>query len=155
MSTDNRNTLVVVALIVSMTLGALVLGALQPPRLQIERLTALSGTPIQTIQIEFVPDLSQVDATLYDCKVFPQSETAEWSQRGPDVRIAVIASSEAKLDELQKQTLLRALWSMADMAAVTPLPISYDPASQWQLTPALRAQAEELGDWLNRKGFVR
>src|SRR5262245_12874195 len=99
MNSDTRNKLVVVALIVSMTLGVLVLGASQPARRAQMHLTAFDErTRIESVRIEFVPDLGLVDATAYNCKIFPREKQAEWVQQSADVRIAVVASRAGKLD---------------------------------------------------------
>jgi len=162
MTADKRNTSIVVALILSMTVGAQVLLWLEPgtPRWQGDvSLIAERAIPIQEVEVVYVrPDMSD-DAVLVPddgrslCVVSAEGQPA-WSAGDPRVRLAVVGSEADRLSNEQKRTLLWALQNMSRASGRDLVPVRLAVDSDVRHNEALPVQAADLCDFLLRKQII-
>lgn len=153
---DARNTRVVVALLLTMTAGALLLLWLepQPPRRTgIPALMAASGTTVETVTIEYGPQ-REVSTAGVGCLILPSGQW-DWTPDGPHLRLMVVGSGAEVLPDAQKKALLTVLSSLRLRQGDRPLRVRLQPASDVRVTPALPREARDLCDLLQRKGWVR
>jgi hypothetical protein len=165
MAADKRNTSVVVALIVSMTVGAQVLLWLEswmaPERLHWEGqtlLTAASATPVS--EVELFLTAAPVDVQAVGNEYAPDSicviESADrvrWIPRGTVVRLIVVADGPDVLSDGLKAMLLRVLDNM-HQAGPHAVPVALAPECDPRLDSELPPTAHDLRALLVRKGFI-
>jgi len=112
-SNDVRNTRVVVALILAMTVGARALLWLEPtaPASAVSMpLMAAGGTPVENVTIEY-SRAGETPAAGWDCLIMPDG-TCHWRAAGPQVRLVVKGSETDELPYEQKEALLATLGSV-------------------------------------------
>ena len=113
MTSDTRNTMVVVSLILAMTAGARLLLWLEPGPGKghaTPTLTAISGIPIEDVLVEYVP-VGNVRSVGVDCHLLPDGQLVGRLD-DPHIHLAVIGTDADELTEQQQNTLLRTLGSM-------------------------------------------
>ncbi len=178
MTADKRNTAVVMSLVVSMTIGAVVLLSLEArlaPRRPVyswaanPMLAAERGLRLQELEIGHVVSLAALDPDAQsvmdaDLTVFDTDESiclidregrARWEPRGPRVWLVLIGSaSAAELTIAQKETLLAAIGSLSEKCDADLIPIRLAPELDARYTPDLPPQAVDLRDFLARKRFI-
>ena len=156
MSADKRNTLIVVFLIASMTLGAAILLWLEPPAAGWSPTTLLmaeSVRDIDDVQIEYVGPDASVDLGTYDCVVLP-SGVCRWQPHGPRIHLAVVGAGGQRLSQAQAETLLAVFGSMTQRHGLDLERVWLHPASDARLHLELPPEAHDLCDLLVRKDVV-
>ena len=157
-SSDARNTRVVVCLILAMTAGARVLLWLEPrPSYAnaMRPLTAVDGQPIQSVQIEYVAADALPPASA-GVIVLPDGR-CHWDQLGPHVHVAVIGSSEAYLPMRQKAALLSLLQGISwgrGAGGQNVVPVRLSEQSDPRLVPTLPPAAHDLYQMLAAKQLL-
>lgn len=166
MTADKRNAAVVIALILSMTLGARLLLWMEPsppPQWQADpSLMAQRGGAVREVEITYadsgdgfeglIRDLATTDDSI--CVIDALGGT-EWEPRGPRVRLLVLGSNAPRLGEAQKRTLLAALGTFSHEAGDDSVRFRLSTSSDPQQTPGLSAQATDLRELLVRKQIIR
>ncbi len=161
MAADKRNTSVVIALVVSMTVGAQILFWLEPGKPHWEAATLLQAElarPVQEVIVTYAATLEEADLLVLDpddsvCWIYPEGGYSP-DLRGPRVWLVVIGSDAEQLGQAQQETLLWALGSLNAPGAVEALPVHLDAGSDPGETPGLPAQAANLRELLERKGII-
>lgn len=157
MKADNRNTTVVVCLVLAMTAGARILLWLEPGSSEntaAAPLTAADGTPVEDVVISLALP-GDIDQGATDCLVWPDGK-CEWQARGTHVRMVVVGSAErdSALPEAQKRNLLAALGSMTQARGWALVPVRLDSASDVRCNSTLSQQAADLYALLADKGII-
>jgi len=165
MTADRRNGLVVVALVLSLTVGVGLLLMLEPGDHRVERAPLLMaeqwGTrQVGTIEILYVASLADAGPLVASsgddgvCVVYPTG-LAEWYAGGPHVRMIVLGTpDQSRLPEAQQRALLGALRELmrrsgaSDVRIYWTPPIGVTPEASWP--PA----AQELRELLVRKRLL-
>lgn len=169
MTADKRNATVVIALVLSMTVGAQILlcfeswiGA-RPTRWEGDTLlSAKRGNPVQNVEISYVASLEDLDALELEaaspdsiCVIGPAGEVDIWRPAGPRVRLIVIGSAGRTLPDQQKLTLLATLGSLSEASGVDLVRVQLATGSDARRSPGLPLQAHDLRDLLARKKIIR
>lgn len=175
MTADKRNSSVVLALILSMTIGVVVLLGLEsqlvPARHDFSGSTLLmarEGLYVQQVEISYLPAplddralaaaRQRFDPRDTICWILTDGSAAHLETAGPHVQLVVLGTDQPTLDDPQKQTLLTALGSMSQLRGVDLVPVRLAADSDPQRNPALSPQALEqlvdLRDFLKRKGII-
>ncbi len=159
MTADKRNTAVVVALIVSLTVGIRVLTWLEPERPCWEGaplLMAEQGGFVDEVVVTYTPSREALRSVVVDerdslCVVYPDEEPY-WSPSGPVVQLVVVGSATEALDHWQKEKLLAVLGSLDQASGGRDLvPVRLAPElRQAELLP----QAADLCKLLARKRII-
>ncbi len=170
MSADKRNTSVVIALVVSMTLGLLMLLWLEEHLVPTKRdwsggtlLMAERGLRVEDVRIVYAPTWSDVTALGVDpqgddsvCLIDPAGRP-QWEPRGPRVQVVVIGADEAptaeRLADAQKQTLQGVLGTLSEASGRGLVPVRLAEAPVPDSGLAAR-QAADLREFLELKGFI-
>jgi len=158
-SSDARNTRVVVCLILAMTAGARLLLWLEPRPTYanaMRPLTAVGGQPIESVLIEYVPPdaLPPASASVI---LLPDGRY-HWDRLGPQVQLAVIGSEESRLPMRQKAALLALLQGMSwgrGAGGQYVVPVRLAEQSDPRLTATLAPQAHDLFQMLAAKQFLQ
>lgn len=157
MNNEARNARAAGVLIACMTVGALVLFALEPQAPRLPRgalLMAEAPQPVEGLVIEYVAPGASVDTTLFDCVIQPTGEVT-WQPTGELVRLAVVGSDFDRLPARQAEQLLNVIGQIRFSAGLAlgnvMLGSSADPVAQSNLPP----QTHDLRGLLVRKGIVR
>ncbi len=114
MTTDQRNSVVVAALVTAMTCGAAVLMALAPKTSRFPRESALvarSGLPIRSVTIDYIAPAEVAASERYDCIITAEGaeHVAEHFAEGV-FRIAVLGAADRRaLGAEQKIKLIEVL----------------------------------------------
>ncbi len=156
MTDDARNARVVLALISSMTCGAILLMWLEPRRAYSQPQTLLmaeSGPSVERVVVEFGSANAAPDVTGYDCVVFPEGKVV-WQPREATVRLLVLAGEAERLPAVQAEALLSVLGAMTRHGL--PLDqIVLHSESDARLNTTLPSAAVDLRAILVRKGILR
>ncbi|MGE3182963.1 MAG: hypothetical protein AB7N71_15145, partial [Phycisphaerae bacterium] len=139
---EARNAKVVTALVTCMTMGAIVLFALQPAARGVRpnsMLSASGGPLLSSAVIDFAPVGHRLDLTRYDCVVFSDGELV-WQPLSPDIRIAIVGNGENRIPDAQARDLLAALGSMRYSLGLRLTNLSLDEASDPSVHPELPPQ---------------
>lgn len=158
MQADQRNTYVVIGLIVAMTAGAALLRWLEPrqPRLASDMLLmAEPGSRIEHVTIEYAPPGTTLNEDEIDCAVLPEPPTYWWKPHSADIRLVVVGSDDEKMSDPQKKTLLAVLLSMTQDHGLDLSQVELDPASDPEITPDLPVQTRDLRALLANKAILR
>jgi hypothetical protein len=161
MKADNRNLVVVGALIGALTAGAALLLWLEPakPRWQSERLLrAERRVPIEAVEVDY---LSR-DAALAALEqpgpdsigVVFADERPAFQFTGPRLRLLIVQSVDQRLAEPQQENVLATLAALAADAPQQRVSVSLAESADPGRNPTLPAQAHELRDLLTRKGLL-
>lgn len=156
MTSDKRNTNVMIALLGSLTLGALMLLWLEPRAASPDggaapALMATSAKPVEFATVEYVkPGRANLES--YDCVVYV--DRVEWSLRNSNARIAVVGEGGATLSDGCRRQLLTAIRDLTRSTGLSP--------NQIRLAADLRGdaassvpEAADLVAFLRAKSFVR
>ncbi len=161
MTADRRNTLVVVALILSMTVGARVLTWLEPYRPRWEgpvALTAERALPVQEIAIAYAgspSELEALDLDLRDSICWVNADgTVEWRPAGPRVQLIVLGSEGPLLTDAQKRAVLATIGSLSQASGVELVNVRLAPSLQPGRDGVRPPQADDLCRLLVRKGII-
>jgi len=175
MTADKRNSSVVFALILSMTVGVVVLLVLEshlvPARQDFGGSTLLmaqEGLYVQQVEISYVAapiteellsaTRQRIDPRDTICWILPDGSAAHLETAGPVVQMVGLGTPDDALDDLQKQTLLAALGSMSQLRGVDLVPVQLaadsDPKRNPPLPPQALEQLVDLCDFLKRKGII-
>ena len=170
MTADKRNTSVVMALVVSMTLGLLTLLWLEDHLVPAKRdwsgstlLMAERGLRIQEVRIIYAPTWSDVAMLGIDpqgadsvCVIDPAGQP-QWEPRGPRVQVVVIGADDGPvtghLADAQKQTLQGVLGTLSEASGRRVVPVRLADAPPPTDSAAAR-QAADLREFLELKGFI-
>lgn len=163
MAADRRNTIVVIALILSMTIGARVLLWLEPstPRWEGETLLlAERSRPVEDVVVSYVPPSVPLEESLPDLgedesllMIYAEGEPY-WEPRGSQVRMVVVGTEADELTHTQQATLLWAIRSMSRAARCDLIPLKLATDSDIRYNPHLPPQAVDLRDLLVRKRII-
>jgi hypothetical protein len=168
MTAGKRNTSMVVALIMSMTVGAAVLRGLElqlvPGKPSFKGSTLLiadRSMRVQDVEVSFAASWEELPALGIDpdgpdsvCIVDADGGT-HWVQRGPRVQMVVIGGDGASLGEAQRRSLLGTLGMLNQASGFDLVPVRLaGEAGRWS-TGELSAPARELRTLLERKGIIK
>ena len=152
-----RNARVATGLIACMTVGALVLLALEPsrpawpgPRL----LMAEGGTRVSSATLEVLGPNAESDLAQFDGVIFPDGQLA-WAPKSSDVIIGIVSHSQGGLPEAQSSQVLSVLGNLRFGGGLELSGIALAASSDPLQHPDLPATAHELRGLLVRKGFIR
>lgn len=159
MTSDMRNTKVVIALIVAMSSGAVCLRWLQPTGQRAARAGVLAARleqvePITSVLIEYVSPERRADLAEYEC-VISADGTVDWRATGDRVRILVLGSGAARLPRACAEALLAALGDVISRSGSAPVRVELARGSDPRRTPDLPPEAQDLLALLVRKAIVR
>lgn len=156
---DVRNMKVVVALVISLTLGAAVLRWLETPTPGWAAsggdptLTAQNGRQIESVLVEYLPPGAAADTSAYDCIILPDGQTV-WRPQSSRVRLLVEGTATAQLDEAQLRAVMSALGSMNQLYGLDLRHVELAAASDERSHKDLPSQAGDLWKLLVLKGIV-
>lgn len=161
MKADNRNLVVVGALVGALTLGAALLLWLEPakPRWQSDRLLrAERHVPITAVEVDYVPREAALAALEQPgpdsvCVVFP-TESPAFQFGGSRLRLLVVRSDSERLSVSQQENVLATLAALAGQAPNQNLPVALAESADAARDPSLPEQARELRELLLRKGLI-
>ncbi|MBU0640512.1 MAG: hypothetical protein KKB50_16740 [Planctomycetes bacterium] len=156
MAADTRNAKVVIALTVSMTVGAALLLWLEPTTRGWSPTTLLMaerGTRVHEVAIDYVPPTAPLPAEMYDCIVYDDGDW-DWKPRGSSIRLAVAGSTSQHLSEAQANTLLAVLGSMKQLRGLDLNRVRLLPESDARRRPELPPEAHDLCELLARKRII-
>jgi|GEM_PF-898565 len=170
MAGNSRNASVVIALVVSMTLGLLMLlwleHALVPARRDFSGsalLMAQRGMQVSSVDIAYAASWDDVpalgitaDTTDSVCLITPDGEV-QWAERGPHVRLIVIGTDGAtaeRLNDEQKRKLLDVLGTLSGVSGQGLVPVRFEPDHLASANSPAAAQVADLRDFLVLKGFI-
>lgn len=164
MTPDRRNTVVVVALILSLTIGVRVLLWLEPgkPHWNVDPLLAAerpTPTQIQDVTVIYAATADDAATLLADrqadgaCLVWADAQP-EWYSGGPHVQVIVVGSETNSLSLQQQKDLLATLGSLSQASGRTSVPVQLAPWSDARQTPGLPKPAEDLCNLLVRKKLI-
>ncbi|TWT46142.1 hypothetical protein RAS1_25900 [Phycisphaerae bacterium RAS1] len=157
MTTDNRNSRVIIVLMAAMTFGAALLLWLEP---QTDRyrgdalLLAESGGRVAEVTIEYIAP-GDVGQSQYDCLIDAEGEAGSLGAWSESARIAVLASGGDKLPVKQASTLMRLIGKLHQSHGLAMDQIRLAGTSDIRQTPTLPPQAADLVNLLVRKGIVQ
>jgi hypothetical protein len=162
MMADKRNNHVVIALVLSMTMGAGLLRVLEPPRVKVTNsaplLAAESGLRIEEIDVDYAPSVADAEQVAQNQPTSPDTVVIVYPDRnpevrpaGPRVRLIVAGTGERNLSRLQKQHLLGALAGLNELSGRTLVEVRLMPALDGS---NLSPQAGDVRALLLRKQFV-
>ena len=165
MTADKRNAVVVIALIVSMTVGAGVLLLLEPankPRWEgFPQLMAERATPVQAVQVAYAAsdeDPAALDDGRHSLCVIDGEGEVTWMARGPRWRVVVAGSGTGELTGRQKAKLLAVLGNLNQASGQELVPVRLAPESTLRSNPARSPQAagqtSDLRKLLARKKII-
>ena len=164
MTADKRNASVVIALILSMTVGAQVLLWLEPatPRwagdtlLMAERGTAVQVEVFYAGPEDDVVALKDAAADAGDslCVIDPSGVVERWEPRGSRVQLVVIGSEADTLSKRQKETLLAALGTLCQDGDSDRVRVQLAAEANALESPAVPPQAADLRNLLERRGII-
>lgn len=158
MTKDTRNTRVIIALVLSMSVGAFVLRMIaiptagwSPDTLMAERIQEVDAATIACIP--YGEPISRVE---YDCVVSPDGEVY-WDPRAgvSDIYIAVAGSVNDEFTREQQVELLKVLGSLAQQHNLDLSRVRLHPDSDSRYRTDLSDQAIALRSLLVRKGIVQ
>jgi hypothetical protein len=168
MAGDKRSTSVVIALVVCVTLGAVVLRALElrlvPGKPNFEGSTLLMAEQpmrVQDVEIAYVSAPASGAALALDAEgqesvcVIDSDGSPRWEQRGPRVRLVVVGTDSETLGQEQKATLMRALGTLSAASGQEVVPVRLALDSDVLRVSGLPAQATDLRNYLERKGIIK
>lgn len=160
---DRRNTAVVIALILSLTVGVRILTWLEPAEVQwgsAPALMAERGARIESITIAFVPTRVEADQLVQQrsganslCLVYSDRPPEYWAA-GPTWDLIVVGSSAERLPKRQQGWLLAALGGLVRPVGLPQVRVELAPDSDIALDPSLPSQAQDLRKLLERKRII-
>jgi hypothetical protein len=168
MAGDKRSTSVVIALVICVTLGAVVLRALElqlvPAKPKWEGSTLLMAEQpmrVEDVEIAYVSAPAGGAALPVDAAgqesicVIDSDGSARWEQRGPRVRLVVVGTDSVTLGEEQKAKLMGALGTLSAASGQEVVPVRLAPDSDVHRVSDLPPQATDLRNYLERKGIIK
>ena len=160
---DRRNTAVVIALILSLTVGVRILTWFEPAEVQwgsAPALMAERSARIDAIDIVYVESGEEADylvQTLPDttslCVVYPDRQPEYWVA-GSQWELIVVGSGAEQLSKQQQEWLLAALGGLVRPVGLAQVRVELAPDSDIAINPALPPQAQDLRDLLERKRII-
>lgn len=167
MTADRRNTSVVIALILSMTLGLSLLlglegwiGAKRPNWSGDTMLAAERGGPVQ-VEVCYAASAEEAAGLAAESSqslliIDPRGEPrVERWRVGALVRVVLVGSDAPELSDAQKRMLLAALGAFSQDSGVDVVPVRLAPDSDPERNPELPPQAGDLRRLLVRKGIIQ
>ncbi|MCG3126122.1 MAG: hypothetical protein CHACPFDD_00952 [Phycisphaerae bacterium] len=156
MNPNNRNTRIVVALVAAMTAGAALLLWLERPvaRLPAASLIAAAGEPFDHMVISLAPAEHIEQLAEADCAILPDGRFT-WNPRGGQLRLALAAAPDGRLDQAQVLSLLGILGQLTTSRGLPVESISLAPESDPRLKPDLPPAAFDLRALLEKKGVIK
>lgn len=151
MNSDKRNTQVLVALIVSMTLGAGLLKLLESPvPKSADLLAAVEGKSVATLTVGVVRGVNDPALASFESYI-DEHGACHWRQEGADVRLAIVGDPAQRLSEPQAVMLLQMIATLRrerglELRAVRLATTAGDTE------PAMMRDMREM---LERKGMLR
>jgi hypothetical protein len=168
MKGDKRNTSVVVALIASMTFGAVALLALEkrlvPGKPSFRGSTLLMAERemrVREVEVNYARTADDVPALSVDLEgsdsvcVIDTAGEPHWQQAGPRIQLVLIGTDGDTLGDAQKRTLLGALGTLNQASGMELVPVRLTAGSDDRVTADLPAQARDLRLLLERKGIIK
>ncbi len=171
MAGEKRNASVVIALVVSMTLGLLLLLGLERTLVPARRdfsgsalLMAQRGMQVSSVDIAYAATWDDVaalgitaDTIDSICLIAPDGEV-QWAERGPHVRLVVVGTdgdSEAdRLSDEQKRRLLDVLGTLNGVNEHGSVPVHFEVDNLPPSDSFAAAQATDLRSFLALNGFI-
>jgi len=162
MTADKRNNHVVIALVLSMTMGAGLLRVLEPPRVKVTNsaplLAAESGLRIEEIDVDYAPSVEAAEQVIQYQPTSPDTVVIVYPDRnpevrpaGPRVRLIVAGTGEQNLSRQQSQHLLGALAGLNELSGRALVDVRLMPSLEaGNLTP----EARDVRALLVRKQLV-
>lgn len=160
---DRRNTAVVIALILSLTVGVRILTWLEPAEVQwgsAPALMAERSARIDAINIVFVESGDEADQLVQTlpettslCVVYPDRQPEYWVT-GSQWDLIVVGTDAEHLSKQQQEWLLAALGSLVRPVGLAKVQVALSPDSDIALNPSLPPQAQDLRDLLERKRII-
>ncbi|MCK4340770.1 MAG: hypothetical protein KAY37_03495 [Phycisphaerae bacterium] len=159
MAADKRNTAVVVALILSLTVGARLLLWLEPGGRYWDGKTLLMaerGTPVQEVEIAYA-SLEEAEETINQqgpdsvCALYPNGKLKR-RLGGPRWQLIVVGSEADTLGKGQKEKLLAVLGSLNHASSQDLIRVRLAPGLQERVLPP---QAADLRELLARKELIK
>lgn len=156
-TSDKRNTNVMIALLGSLTVGALLLLWLEPRPTGLAAggsagLMATVSNRVEFATIEYLPP-GATDLQSYDCIIRP--DQVQWNLRNSNARLAVIGSGGATLSDGHRRQLLQAIRDLARSTGLSPNQIRLSADLRSDSAAARAAEAADLVEFLRAKSFVR
>ena len=166
MAGDKRSTSVVIALVICVTLGAVVLRALElrlvPGKPNFQGSTLLMAEqPMRVQDVEIAYVSANGAALALDAEgpesvcVIDADGSPRWEQRGPRVRLVVVGTDSETLGQEQKATLMGALGTLSAASGQEVVPVRLALDSDVLRVSGLPAQATDLRNYLERKGIIK
>ncbi|RMF83386.1 MAG: hypothetical protein D6744_04805 [Planctomycetota bacterium] len=157
MNPDTRNTVVVVALIASMTLGAWVLLELEPPAPGWSRnalLTADDGSHIEHVIVHYAsagtpPVAAEVEGVLYP------DGTIDWRASGGVANVLVVSESDEQFSDVQARALLALLGNLSQGLSRAEPFVSLGSTCDFRANDSVRPAARQMAELLARKHLLR
>lgn len=166
MTADKRNTYVVIALVLSMTVGMRLLMTFE--RLLIPEVPRWEGNPLLAaetdaapewqVEIHYVGSLAemsqlQLPPQASRCIIDPEGEP-QWEPAGSQVALVVVGTTERALTEQQQRTVLAALGVLSQDCGVDLVPVRLAADSDPRHQTGLPRGAQQLATLLERKGII-
>jgi hypothetical protein len=164
MTADQRNTAVVVALVLSLTAGIGVLTWLEPERPEWQQaplLMAQDDLALTELTVHFAADRAALAALEIDendglCVVYAD-EPPKWWSGGPHVSVVVVGAGgwDTPMSRQQQEWLLGALGSLVQPVGLEHVRVRLARGSDVSLTSDLPQQAVDLRALLERKMLIQ
>ncbi len=168
MSSGKRNTSVVAALIVSMSVGAFFLRGLEkrlvPGKPHFKGSTLLMaerGLRVAEVEVNYVPPGQGPEVLGLDPEngdsicVITADGPPDWVQGGPLVRVVVLGTDDESAWSARRRVLLGTLGTLNQASGQDLVPVRLATGSDVHITPDLPAQAGDLRALLELKGIIR
>lgn len=157
MNNESRNARAAGVLIAAMTMGAIVLFALEPRTTRMPRGTLLmaeSGQAVEAVVIDYVPYGQPPDPDYFNCVLHADGQV-EWRSHAGVVRVAIIGSDSDRLPLAQAERLLELIGQIRYSTGVPISEVKLGSGADAVNEPQLPPQARDLHALLVRKGLVR
>ena len=153
MDANTRNTKVIAALIASMSVGAVVLLALEtkPNLSPAPLLMAEEGQRVDGLRIEVLPADQAYRADAFDGCIELDGR-CRWRPSGPNLRIAVLGRTAQALSEAQAGTLMKLLGSLVEYGQLDLNHVAFVPPSDPADKRTLAVLATDVRTLLRKKG---
>jgi hypothetical protein len=168
MSAGKRSTWVVIALVVSMSAGAVLLRGLEKrlvpgkPHFKGSTLLMAERAPrVAEVEINYLPPGQDPEVLGIDpdggdsiCLITPDG-APDWVQGGALVRVVVLGTDDEAAWKVQRRLLLGTLGTLNQASGQDLVPVRLAANSDVRLTAGLPAQAADLRALLELKGIIR
>lgn len=156
-TSDKRNTNVMIALLGSLTVGALLLLWLEPRPTGLAAggspgLMATVSNRVEFATIEYLSP-GTTDFASYDCIIRP--DQVQWNLRNSNARLAVLGSGGATLSDGHRRQLLQAIRDLTRSTGLSPNQIRLAVDLRSESAAARAPEAADLVEFLRAKSFVR